>query len=103
MQDLPVHMLQGHEFTAAVVLSQVLSNVPTTVMLAPYSTNSQALLLGVNIGGLGTLIASMASLISFKAYSNMPQSRPQRYIAVFTGMNVLFLLVLAGAVMLWNG
>lgn len=103
MQDMPVHMLQGHEFTAAVVLSQVLSNVPTTVMLAPYSTNSQALLLGVNIGGLGTLIASMASIISFKAYSNMPQSHPLRYIAVFTGMNVLFLLVLAGAVMLWNG
>ena len=103
MQDMPAHMIHGHEFTAAIALSQVLSNVPTTVMLAPYSTDSTALLLGVNIGGLGTLIASMASIISFKAYSNMPQSRPLRYIAVFTGMNLLFLMMLAGAVLIWNG
>lgn len=96
MQETPAYFIQDHVFLAAVLLSQVLSNVPTTVMLSPYCTDSTALLLGVNIGGLGTMIASMASIISFKAYSNMPQSQPLKYVAVFTGMNLIFLGVLLG-------
>ena len=96
MQETPAYMVQGHEFWAGIVLSQILSNVPATVMLSPYCTDSAALLLGVNIGGLGTMIASMASIISFKAYSNTTDSQPLKYVAVFTAMNVLFLGLLIG-------
>lgn len=100
MQTAPTYLIQGHEFWAAVVLSQILSNVPATVMLSSYCTDSTALLLGVNIGGLGTMIASMASIISFKAYANTSHSHPLKYVAVFTGMNVAFLLILIGVVQL---
>lgn len=62
----------GHEFWISLLLSQFISNVPTTVMLSPYTENWAPLLLGVDVGGLGTLIASMASLISFKAYTHVP-------------------------------
>lgn len=100
MQAAPTYLLQGHEFWAAVMFSQILSNVPATVMLSSYCTDSTALLLGVNIGGLGTMIASMASVISFKAYMNTPHSHPLKYVAVFTGMNIAFLVVLIGVVQL---
>lgn len=96
MQETPAYMIQGHEFWAGIILSQMLSNVPATVMLSPYCKDSTALLLGVNIGGLGTMIASMASIISFKAYSNVSGSQPLKYVAVFTAMNVLFLGLLIG-------
>lgn len=96
MQETPAYMIQGHEFWAGIIVSQILSNVPATVMLSPYCTDSDALLLGVNIGGLGTMIASMASIISFKAYSNVSGSQPLKYVAVFTGMNLLFLGLLIG-------
>ena len=71
LQEKPAALLAGHEFWISLLLSQVVSNVPATVMLSPYTENYTALILGVNIGGLGTLIASMASLISFKAYLSM--------------------------------
>lgn len=72
-------------------------------MLSPYTENYTALLLGVNIGGLGTLIASMASLISFKAYLSMRFNFARAYFLVFTGANLGFLAVLIGAyLVLWG-
>ena len=52
------------------------------------------LLAGVNIGGLGTLIASMASLISFRFYGETEDARKGKYIGIFTGINLLFLCVM---------
>lgn len=87
----PAQLLQGHEFMLSLLLSQVLSNVPTVVLLAPYTDAARELLLGVNVGGLGTIIASMASIISFKAYLGTAHCRPLRYLAFFTAANVVFL------------
>lgn len=103
LQEKPDALLAGHEFWISLLLSQVVSNVPATVMLSPYTENYTALLLGVNIGGLGTLIASMASLISFKAYLSMRFHFARAYFLVFTGANLGFLAVLIGAyLVLWR-
>lgn len=103
LQERPAALLAGHEFWISLLLSQVVSNVPATVMLSPYTENYTALLLGVNIGGLGTLIASMASLISFKAYLSMRFHFARAYFLVFTGANLGFLAVLIGAyLVLWG-
>lgn len=90
-------LLQGHELFVSLLLSQVLSNVPTTVLLAPYTQHVQPLLAGVNIGGLGTIIASMASIISFKVYADCRDSRPVRYLLIFTTVNMVFLLSVLAA------
>ncbi len=87
-------VLDGREFPVAIALSQVISNVPATLMLSGFTANYKSLLLGVNIGGLGTLIASMASLISYKAYSKEYKEKSGKYLLVFTAVNVVFLVVL---------
>ena len=83
----------GREFTVAVIASQFISNVPATLMLSGFATNFKELLIGVNAGGLGTLIASMASLISFKFYTASYKEKQSSYILYFTVANVVFLLV----------
>ncbi len=94
----------GHEFLAAVCSSQIISNVPATLLLYPFTSieRVQNLLIGVNTGGLGTLVASLASLISYKLYasSRTQQENLQhlptgsRYLALFTLCNVVWLCVL---------
>ena len=64
------------------------------MLLSGFTENCRALIYGVNIGGLGTLIASLASLISYKLYAASERADKGRYIAVFTGYNVLFLAIL---------
>lgn len=59
---------EGHTFLWGSIVSQIISNVPTAILLANFSGNYQELLLGVNVGGIGTLVASLASLISYKIY-----------------------------------
>ena len=61
-------LISGRELWMGVAVSQVISNVPAAMLLSGFTTDYADLLWGVNIGGLGTLIASMASLISYKAY-----------------------------------
>ena len=90
-------IVAGRELAAGILLSQVVSNVPAAMLLSGFTENGAALLVGVNLGGLGTLIASMASVISFKQYAALPGARKGRYLAVFTAVNVLFLAVLWGA------
>lgn len=84
----------GHELAASIFASQIISNVPAAVLLSGFTENINALILGTNIGGLGTLIASMASLISYKQYALTPQSKKGKYMLVFTGWNVVFLVIL---------
>lgn len=92
-QTIPQN-LSGHEFIVSLVLSQIISNVPATVLLAEFTNAYSPLLLGVNIGGLGTVIASMASVISFKAYMNTRFSKPAYYLASFTLGNLALLFTL---------
>ncbi len=87
-------VLSGREFPVSIALSQIISNVPATLMLSGFTTNYKELLLGVNIGGMGTLIASMASLISYKVYSKEYKEKSGKYLLVFTAVNVAFLIVL---------
>ncbi len=85
---------------ASGVTSQVISNVPSAVLLSGFTADWHGLLIGTNIGGLGTPIASLASLISMKAYLKSPGARPGRYLLVFTLANVAALAILAGSVAL---
>ena len=71
-------------------------------MLSGFTTDYRSLLIGVNVGGLGTLIASMASLISYKAYTGEYKEKSGKYLLVFTGVNVLFLVVLVAAYALFK-
>ena len=74
----------GREVGTGIILSQIISNVPATLLLSGFATNYKALLIGVNIGGLGTLIASMASLISYKFLAKEEEKLKGKYFAYFT-------------------
>ena len=87
-------LLTGRETLVAVVCSQVISNVPATLLLAPFTQNVTGLLLGVNLGGLGTLVASLASLISFKLYGRSQGAQRGRYLLLFTVANFGLLALL---------
>ena len=84
----------GNEMTTGILLSQVISNVPAAVLLSGFAGDPFALLVGVNLGGLGTPIASMASLISYKQYAAVPDAKRGRYMSVFLGANFLLLALL---------
>ena len=84
----------GNALLAAVGGSQVISNVPAAVLLSGFTDQWEALIVGTNLGGLGTLIASMASLITFKAVMVGRPGIRGRYLLEFTAWNVAFLAVL---------
>jgi len=92
--------LKGRVFIVSVLSSQIISNVPSAMMISRFTTDIHPLLLGVNVGGLGTPVASLASLISFKLYSRSEGSAPGKYLGVFTVYNLTFLLLLSAIVML---
>ena len=87
-------LLEGREVILAFLLSQVISNVPTAILLSGFTSEWNLLLMGVNIGGLGTLIASLASLISYKFYAQEEHSKKGKYILHFTVVNVIFAIIL---------
>lgn len=89
-------MMARSPMAVALLTSQVISNVPACLLLSPFTQDAKALALGVDLGGLGTLIASLASLISFRLYGAGEGAQKGRYFAVFTGVNVLFLAVMLG-------
>ena len=84
----------GHELLAGVIVSQAISNVPAALLLSEFTADYRTLLVGVNIGGLGTLIASMASLISYKIYAGSYNRTKGKYLLYFTIANICFLAVL---------
>ncbi len=88
-------LLSGREYLTALLSSQVISNVPAALLLADFTEHSRDLLLGVNIGGLGTPIASLASLISMKLYAHSEHAHTGRYLLEFTVVNVVLLTVLS--------
>ena len=78
-------------FLASVLSSQVISNVPATMLLSGFTDHFKELLLGVNIGGMGTLIASLASVISYKIYAS--EFGNDNYMKSFTFYNILGLVI----------
>ncbi len=87
-------LLTGRELIVSALLSQVISNVPAAAMLAGFTENSTQLLRGVNIGGLGTPVASLASLISYRYYSASEGAEKGRYMVVFLIVNVVMLALM---------
>lgn len=87
-------IVEGRELLVGILASQCISNVPAALLLSGFTENSKGLLLGVNIGGLGTLIASMASLISYKIYAHNYNKTKGVYLMWFTFANLMFLAVL---------
>ncbi len=87
-------LITGNELLCSVAVSQVISNVPAALLLSGFTDQGASLLIGTNLGGLGTLIASMASLISYKYVARDFPGLKGKYLAHFTAMNVLFLAIL---------
>ena len=87
-------LLEKNTLLTAVISCQFISNVPTAVLLAQFTDQYAALLRGVNIGGTGTLIASLASLITFREFTAHYRESTKMYLGLFTLMNFGFLLVL---------
>ena len=92
----------GNEVIWGVLASQVISNVPAAILLSGFSTNYEAIIVGINIGGLGTLIASMANLISYKILAREFNDFKSRYLIVFTVLNIALLLILLAVYVLTN-
>lgn len=95
VSDLLHKLIRGRELGAGILLSQCISNVPAAILLSSFTDQVTPLLYGVNIGGLGTLIASLASLISYRFYVGTENAHTGRYMKVFTLYNVIFLVILA--------
>ena len=93
VQDFFKNLLQGRVFVTSLIASQLISNVPATFLLSPITDDSRQLLMGVNAGGCGTLIASMASVISFKYFANFAPNETKQYFYIFTIVNLLFVLL----------
>lgn len=87
-------IVSGRELLVGILASQCISNVPAALLLSGFTEDIRGLLLGVNIGGLGTLIASMASLISYKIYAHNYNRTKGKYLIWFTLANLIFLVVL---------
>lgn len=94
VHELISKLLVHHEVLMGIGASQIISNVPAAILLSGFTDDYSALLIGVNLGGLGTLIASLASLISYKFYTNSNGSDTRRFLGIFTLYNVIFLGVL---------
>ena len=93
-RDFLQGFISGKEMITAVLCSQIMSNVPAALLLTGFTDNIRMLIIGTNLGGLGTLIASMASLISFKFIQREDKNVNGKYIAAFTAANVVFLICL---------
>ena len=92
------YLLESKEKTyfTSISLSQVVSNVPCAILLAGFTDNWKEALLGVNIGGMGTLIASLASVISYKLYATDSPNKTKEYIIKFSAYNFISLIVFTG-------
>lgn len=94
LHALILQLNEGHERIISIAASQIISNVPAAMLLSNYTAQVSELIIGTNLGGLGTLIASMASLISYKQIVHCYPDQKGRYLLLFTALNVLFLLIL---------
>lgn len=90
-------LMQKNALLVSTLSCQVISNVPSAILLSQFTGNYKALLLGVNIGGCGTLISSLASLITFREYTAHKPDAAKKYILLFSAFNFAFLGILLGA------
>ena len=94
VQNLFSALMEKNTLLVSILSCQVISNVPSAILLSQFTGNYTELLLGVNIGGVGTLISSLASLITFREYVKHNPGKSGKYIALFTAFNFGFLILL---------
>jgi len=87
-------LLEKNTLLFSILSCQVISNVPSAILLSQFTSNYKALLIGVNIGGVGTLISSLASLITFREYVHHYHHKTKYYIGMFSLFNFAFLIIL---------
>ena len=87
-------LLEKNTLLTSIFSCQVISNVPSAILLSEFTENYRELLLGVNIGGVGTLISSLASLITFREYTSHVKGKTLQYIGLFSALNFGFLIIL---------
>lgn len=103
VQNFLASILEGRVELVSILTSQVISNVPAALLLSGFTSHWQGLIVGCNLGGLGTLIASMASLISYKLVAKEYPGLRGRYFGWFTLGNVVFLALLFGLFLALGG
>ncbi len=94
VRDFFSHLLSQNTLLVGTLSCQVISNVPSAILLSQFTGNWQELLVGVNIGGVGTLISSLASLITFREYTKRNPGKTKYYIGMFSAFNFSFLVIL---------
>ena len=103
ISNVLTQLVSGRELWAGILASQVISNVPAAILLAEFAQDLPTLITAVNLGGLGTLIASLASLISFQLFARDYPEKKGVFLKAFTGWNLVFLLVLSAAAVVLTG
>ena len=93
-------LLDKNTLLFSVISCQCISNVPSAILLSQFTTNYRDLLLGVNIGGVGTLISSLASLITFREYVKHNPGKSGSYIGLFSAFNFAFLIILTALMLI---
>jgi Na+/H+ antiporter NhaD/arsenite permease-like protein len=96
VQEFFSFLLSKSTLLFSVLSCQIISNVPSAILLSQFTENYAQLLMGVNIGGVGTLIASLASLITFREYTSHNPGKTGYYVGMFSAFNFGFLFVLTG-------
>lgn len=94
------HLLGSNTLLFSVLSCQIINNVPSAILLSQFTENYAPLLIGVNIGGVGTLISSLASLITFREYCSHNPHGGAKYLGIFSAFNFSFLIILTGAMLL---
>ncbi len=94
VHSLIASLLERDTLLVSTLSCQLISNVPSAILLSRFTGNYEALLLGVNIGGTGTLIASLASLITFSEFKILYPNKTKQYLGIFTALNAAFLIIL---------
>ena len=102
-------LVSSYPVPAAILSSQIISNVPAAMLLSAFTDDGKSLIIGTNLGGLGTLIASMASLITYRFHAKFSKEqkektggKPDNYILNFTIINVVMLVILFGLYLILN-
>ncbi len=102
VRDIFSYLLDKSTLIFSVLSCQIISNVPSAILLSQFTNNYSDLLIGVNIGGIGTLIASLASLITFREYVKHNPKKMLNYIGKFSVYNFAFLLILIITALIFN-
>ena len=95
-----VRLLSHGTMLISALTCQIISNVPAAILLSRFTQDARGLLVGVNVGGAGTLVASLASLITFREYTRRCPEQTGRFLGLFTLISFSFLAILLAALSL---